>query len=177
MPPCAQTECERLTGHQREQESTGTLASQSLMTVISPASPPPTTMTRRTAPEEVRTIFLVATSFVLLRCASFNGCGVRSSAMVPLRGHLTHRGRVYHGALLGGRRVRVPEPRQLGAGGKVDGGVGPQDEDERPENGARDAKGPLGTPRDENPPGKREGPHPVGEMDDRGGDPHQVADG
>src|SRR5215831_19003373 len=43
MPPCAQTECERLTGTM-ERRSTLWPASQSLMTVIRPASPPPTTV-------------------------------------------------------------------------------------------------------------------------------------
>src|SRR5580700_185790 len=53
MPPWAQTECERLTGTS-EKRSTGTPASHSLMTVISPASPPPTTTTRRTFPDSER---------------------------------------------------------------------------------------------------------------------------
>ncbi len=53
MPPCAHTECERFTGTS-EKRSTGTPASQSLMTVISPASPPPTTTTRRTLPDSLR---------------------------------------------------------------------------------------------------------------------------
>src|SRR5205814_4966391 len=60
MPPCAHTECDRLTGTS-EKRRTGTFASQSLMTVMRPASPPPTTITRRTAPDDVRTMFLVAT--------------------------------------------------------------------------------------------------------------------
>ena len=58
MPPCAQTECERLTGTS-EKRSTGTPASQSLMTVISPASPPPTTATRLTRPDSLRVTDLV----------------------------------------------------------------------------------------------------------------------
>src|ERR1044072_4583682 len=64
MPPCAQTERGRLTGT-RENKSVGMLPSHSLMTLISPASPPPTTMTRRTAPDDVRTTFFVATEFIL----------------------------------------------------------------------------------------------------------------
>src|SRR3954463_14389738 len=44
MPPCAQTECERLTGTM-ENRSTCPPASAILMTAESPASPPPTTMT------------------------------------------------------------------------------------------------------------------------------------
>jgi hypothetical protein len=48
MPPCAHTECERFTGTS-ERGRPGP-ASQSLMTVIRPARPPPTTMTRRTLP-------------------------------------------------------------------------------------------------------------------------------
>src|ERR1700733_5111371 len=59
MPPCAHTECERFTGTS-EMRSTGTLASQSLMTVISPASPPPTTMTRLTLPPSLRIVLLAA---------------------------------------------------------------------------------------------------------------------
>src|SRR5580698_4446713 len=43
MPPCAQTECERLTGT-IENRSTVPPASAILMTAASPASPPPTTM-------------------------------------------------------------------------------------------------------------------------------------
>src|SRR5436190_23082742 len=45
IPPCAQTECERLTGT-IEKRSTSTPSSASLMVQASPASPPPTTMTR-----------------------------------------------------------------------------------------------------------------------------------
>src|SRR5215831_11206604 len=45
MPPCAQTEWLRFTGTV-EKTSTFLPASASLMTVISPASPPPTTMYR-----------------------------------------------------------------------------------------------------------------------------------
>src|SRR5689334_12123125 len=45
MPPCAQTECERLTGT-IEKRSTATPASAALIVVMRPASPPPTTMTR-----------------------------------------------------------------------------------------------------------------------------------
>jgi hypothetical protein len=59
IPPCAHTECERFTGTS-EMRSTGTLASQSLMTVISPARPPPTTMTRRTLPPSLRMVFFEA---------------------------------------------------------------------------------------------------------------------
>ena len=43
MPPCAQTECERLTGTM-ENNSTGTPASATRIVAISPARPPPTTM-------------------------------------------------------------------------------------------------------------------------------------
>src|SRR3954467_15796416 len=43
MPPCAQTECERLTGT-IENKSTLPPLSAILMTAESPASPPPTTM-------------------------------------------------------------------------------------------------------------------------------------
>src|ERR1700683_969886 len=43
MPPCAQTEWERLTG-KIENRSTGPPASAILMTAASPASPPPITM-------------------------------------------------------------------------------------------------------------------------------------
>src|SRR5215469_5767092 len=43
MPPCAQTECERLTGTM-EKRSTLPPASAILMTAERPASPPPTTM-------------------------------------------------------------------------------------------------------------------------------------
>src|SRR6516162_9190824 len=43
MPPCAHTECERLTGTM-EKRSTLPPASAILMTAASPASPPPTTM-------------------------------------------------------------------------------------------------------------------------------------
>src|ERR1700728_3146994 len=43
IPPCAQTECERLTGTM-EKRSTLPPASAILMTAASPASPPPTTM-------------------------------------------------------------------------------------------------------------------------------------
>src|SRR5438874_3844722 len=64
MPPCAQTECDRLTGTS-ENKRTGTFASQRRMTVIRPPSPPPTTMTRRTVPDDVRTMFLVATYLIL----------------------------------------------------------------------------------------------------------------
>src|SRR5262249_3608877 len=59
MPPCAHTECDRLTGTS-ENSRTGTLASQSLITVMRPARPPPTTMTRRTAPDDVRKVSSVA---------------------------------------------------------------------------------------------------------------------
>src|SRR5207253_4766347 len=45
MPPCAQTECERRQGT-NENTSHSWPASQILMTVIRPASPPPTTMKR-----------------------------------------------------------------------------------------------------------------------------------
>src|SRR3954470_14206497 len=45
IPPCAQTECERFTGT-IENRSTFTPSSASLMVQASPASPPPTTMTR-----------------------------------------------------------------------------------------------------------------------------------
>src|SRR5581483_2753421 len=45
MPPCAQTECERLTGT-IENKSTPTPSSASLIAQASPASPPPTTITR-----------------------------------------------------------------------------------------------------------------------------------
>src|SRR5687767_13196647 len=45
MPPCAQTECDRLTGT-IENRSTVTPSSASLMVHASPASPPPTTITR-----------------------------------------------------------------------------------------------------------------------------------
>src|SRR5262245_15025208 len=45
MPPCAHTECERLTGT-IENRSTATPASASLSVAMSPASPPPTTATR-----------------------------------------------------------------------------------------------------------------------------------
>src|SRR5690606_16795494 len=45
MPPWAQTLCERLTGTM-ENRSTGTPSSASLMVAASPASPPPTTITR-----------------------------------------------------------------------------------------------------------------------------------
>src|SRR5215467_6177117 len=48
MPPCAQTECERLTGT-IEKRSTGTPASAILMVVIRPARPPPTTIIRFSA--------------------------------------------------------------------------------------------------------------------------------
>src|SRR5262245_526489 len=68
-PPCAQTECERLTGTS-ENNKTGTFASHSRMTVINPASPPPTTITRRTAPDDVRTMFLVATYLILWQLGS-----------------------------------------------------------------------------------------------------------
>src|SRR6266436_6210336 len=43
MPPCAHTECERLTGT-IENRSTSPPISAILMTAASPASPPPTTM-------------------------------------------------------------------------------------------------------------------------------------
>src|ERR1700748_1221771 len=43
MPPCAQTECERLTGTM-EKRSTLPPASAILMTAARPARPPPTTM-------------------------------------------------------------------------------------------------------------------------------------
>src|SRR5581483_10217883 len=43
MPPCAQTECDRLTGT-IENRSTLPPASAILMTAASPARPPPTTM-------------------------------------------------------------------------------------------------------------------------------------
>src|SRR5215470_5085232 len=43
MPPWAQTECDRFTGTM-ERRSTLWPASQSLMTLIKPASPPPTTV-------------------------------------------------------------------------------------------------------------------------------------
>src|SRR5690242_8606082 len=59
MPPCAQTECERFTGTS-EMRSTGTLASQSLITVIRPARPPPTTTTRRTLPPSLLMVLLAA---------------------------------------------------------------------------------------------------------------------
>src|SRR5579871_6717342 len=45
MPPCAHTECERLTGT-IENRSTLPPASAILMTAASPASPPPTTIIR-----------------------------------------------------------------------------------------------------------------------------------
>ena len=59
MPPCAQTECERFTGTS-ENRSTGMPASHSLITVVRPASPPPTTMTRRTLPDSVTMVVLLA---------------------------------------------------------------------------------------------------------------------
>src|SRR5438445_1091096 len=43
MPPCAHTECDRLTGTM-ENKSTCPPASAILMTAASPASPPPTTI-------------------------------------------------------------------------------------------------------------------------------------
>src|SRR3954465_11610210 len=45
MPPCAHTECERLTGTM-ENRSTCPPASATLMAAESPANPPPTTMMR-----------------------------------------------------------------------------------------------------------------------------------
>src|SRR5882757_7057891 len=45
MPPCAQTECDRLTGT-IEKRSTVTPSSASLIVAASPANPPPTTITR-----------------------------------------------------------------------------------------------------------------------------------
>src|ERR671915_546432 len=45
IPPCAQTECDRFTGT-IENRSTVTPSSASLMVQASPASPPPTTITR-----------------------------------------------------------------------------------------------------------------------------------
>ncbi len=66
MPPCAHTECDRLTGTS-EMRSTGTLASQSLMTVISPARPPPTTITRLTLPPSLRIVLFAAIWVPLLR--------------------------------------------------------------------------------------------------------------
>jgi hypothetical protein len=43
MPPCAQTECDRFTGTM-DIKSTCCPASASLIVVINPASPPPTTV-------------------------------------------------------------------------------------------------------------------------------------
>jgi hypothetical protein len=52
MPPCAQTECERLTGT-IENRSTEPPASAILMTAANPASPPPTTMILGAAMNEI----------------------------------------------------------------------------------------------------------------------------
>src|SRR5277367_6112661 len=79
MPPCAHTEWERLTGT-REKRSTGTPASQSLMTVISPASPPPTTTTRRTLPDSERMRDLVAAMEQWARRGIAAGCQTGISA-------------------------------------------------------------------------------------------------
>src|SRR4029079_7584121 len=87
IPPCAQTECDRFTGT-REIRSTGTLASQSLITVIRPASPPPTTITRRTLPPSLLIVLLAAIWFDCSECEKI-GWGPRdpsrSSARLPLR--------------------------------------------------------------------------------------------
>src|SRR5262249_19502466 len=73
IPPCAHTEWDRFTGT-RLKRSTGTPTSHSLMTVVSPARPPPTTITRRTLPEslEVRN-FWAMVSFLRLGARSDGG--------------------------------------------------------------------------------------------------------
>jgi len=60
MPPWAQTECERFTGtsENKEDRDVGFAESDDGHQA---ARPPPMTITRRTAPDDVRTMFLVAT--------------------------------------------------------------------------------------------------------------------
>src|SRR5580658_6360838 len=85
MPPCAHTECERLTGTM-EKRSTLPPASAILMTAASPASPPPTTMILGAA-----MIWVVPSLFspprlnpLLLFLASMPGLKPRPTSPCPL---------------------------------------------------------------------------------------------
>src|SRR5260370_16244663 len=113
MPPCAHTEWERLTGTS-EKRLTGTPSSQSLITVIRPASPPPTTMTRRAAPVSLRVSDVVE---VIARGAKqrrkHGAC-----QLVLRRGALSRTARVgrrarLRGRLLRGRRAEQPRARRV----------------------------------------------------------------
>src|SRR6478609_7856106 len=86
MPPCAHTECERFTGTS-EIRSTGTFASQSLMTVISPASPPPTTITRLTLPPSLRIVLFAAMLGPMLRLVGRSGGRADAGGMGGLPPH------------------------------------------------------------------------------------------
>src|SRR5580700_11073500 len=80
MPPWAHTECERFTGTS-ENRSTATPASQSLMVVIRPARPPPTTAIRRTLPDSLSDTLFEAIvrrpPLLLRRSRGRSACGDR----------------------------------------------------------------------------------------------------
>src|SRR5690606_21255025 len=138
MPPCAHTECDRFTGTS-EIRSTGTLASHSLITVISPASPPPTTTTLRTFPPS---LFVMLFAAIVL---SRNPCqGPPAAAAIGSGG-----GREDVRAGPGAGRRRAEERR---AAREVEDRVGAEHEDHDAEHAEGGRRSHLRAARDRDPP-------------------------
>src|SRR5262249_51605134 len=148
--------------------STATPASQSLITVIRPASPPPTTTTRRSLPPSLRIVLFAAIAASSVRASLTAADGVRG-------GERDVRAAADRALLGAGRRGgRERDPR---AGREVDRCVGPQQEDEQPGEPERRRARPLRPPGDRDPPREAEAPEPVGEVEDARPDADDVDEG